>query len=126
MGAGAGTVATAAVALWSSCRLTGAGLAEAEDGGGTRATGPVGAVSCATGMVAGRGGGGGAAQPLSAIKAMPQIVRFNVFTFMSGPATEWHIEPTSMFGRFLFVVFAAVHWSTMKVWLTCDKAVEEL
>jgi hypothetical protein len=69
----------------------------------------------------------GDAHPLSAIKAMPHSVRFNVFTLIFGPATEWHLfEPDSIFGRFLLVDFVAVHWSTMKVWLTCDKAVEEL
>jgi len=126
-GGGAGTVATAAVALRSSCRLAGAGLAGAGDGGATRAIGPEDAAFCATGGEAGGGGGAGGAHPLSATMAMPQIVRFNVFTLMSGPATEWRFTaPISIFGRFLLVDFVAVHWSTTQVWLTCDKAVEEL
>lgn len=124
--AGGGTAAEAGVVLWSSCRLAGAGLAGTGEGGPTRAIGPEDTPSCAAGGGAG-GGGAGGAHPLSAIKAMPQIVRFNVFTLMFGPATEWHLfEPDSIFGRFLLVDFVAVHWSTMPVWLTCDKAVEEL
>jgi hypothetical protein len=79
--------------------------------------GPEAAVVCAAGAVAGCGGDGeGAAHPLNAIKAIPQIVRFKVVTLMSGPAA----------GRFLLVDFVAVHWSMTPVWLTCDKAVEEL
>lgn len=89
--------------------------------------GPADAVFCADGWEAVCEGGGGAAHPLSTIKAMPQSVRFNVVTLMSGPATEWcAIEPSSINGRFLLVDFVAVHWSMQPVWLTCDKAVEEL